>query len=204
MAASMSLVGVGRHSGLQQSFWTMVQWMATRYLGQFTNHLMDETDIAFNASQRTWGVSHTWQWWRIEIGAPSHTRQQWKCTPWCTSSANGRAIFASSWPSSSFEVVANKLLRGSCAYIPQGWRNGKWWTHRNAAQIPGFTISLCICNDTQSGRDRPKSYSCKPCSNYSEVLGIEWAAAGISTSCPARAKQSTTHMDTDYGSWWLW
>jgi len=40
-------------------------------------------------------------------------------------------------------------------------------------EFHGFTKSLCIHNHTQCGRDRPKSYSCKSCSNNSEILGIE-------------------------------
>ena len=75
--------------------------------------------------------------------------------------------------------------------------------HRNAAQIPGFTKSLSIHNHTQSGHDRPKSYSCKSSSNNAEILGIESAAAGMCMSSPAREKLSTTNMITEYRSWWL-
>ena len=35
------------------------------------------------------------------------------------------------------------------------------------------------------------------------ILGIEWAAAGICTSCPARAKPSTTPTVTECRSWCL-
>jgi hypothetical protein len=45
--------------------------------------------------------------------------------------------------------------------------------HRNAAQIPRFAKSLCVCNYTQSGWDRPKSHNSKACSNNSDVLGIK-------------------------------
>ena len=53
-------------------------------------------------------------------------------------------------------------------------------------------------NYTQSGWDRAKSHSNKPCGNNSEVLGIEWAAAGICTGCRTGAKQSSTHMAIEH------
>jgi len=55
------------------------------------------------------------------------------------------------------------------------------------SSIPGFMQSLCIVNNMQNGLDRLKSYCSKRCGNNSEVLGVEWAAAGISISCPVRA-----------------
>jgi len=101
-------------------------------------------------------------------------------------------------------VVANHVFCRSCGYIPCVCRHEQWWMHRYVAQIPGFTKSLCIHNHTQSGWDRPKSYSSKPCGNNSEVIGIDWAAVGICQSCPARSKQSTAHMVPEYWSWWIW
>jgi len=74
---------------------------------------------------------------------------------------------------------------------------------RNAAQIPKLLQSHLIRNDAQSGWDQPPSYCSKPCVNDSEVWDIECAAAGICTSCPVRANQSTTHMVSEYRSWWL-
>ena len=202
MAAGMFLVSFGRHRGTQWHFWTIVPWMATRYLGGFSHFPMAERDSSANACQRTCIVSRTWPGWWIKRGAPSGTRLKWKCTPRCTSTKGG-AILSSFWPSLSFEAVANRVFCGSCGYITHICRNGQWWTHRNAAQILGFTKSLCICNYTQSRRDWPKSYSSKPCSNNSEVLGIEWAVAGIWTSCLARANPSSTPMITEYRSRWL-
>jgi len=177
--------------------------MATRYLGGISNLPMAEGQILANACQGTCRVSWTWPRRRIKQDSASRREKQ-KCTAQCTSSTKVSPILSSFWPSSSFEVVANEVFCGWCGYIPHVCRNEQWWTHRNAAQIPGFTKSLYIHNHTHSGRDRPKSYSCKSCSNNSEILGIEWAAAGICTSCTARAKMSPTHMVTDYRSRWLW
>jgi hypothetical protein len=83
-------------------------------------------------------------------------------------------------------------------------QNGQRWAHRNAAQMLGFTKSLCLCNYTQSRRDRPQSHSSKPCSDNAEVQGIEWTAAGICTSCPTGAKQSSTQMAIELRTQWLW
>jgi len=171
MVASMFSVSVGRHGGLQWHFCRIVQWMATQHLGGFSDFPMAERDIAANASQWTCGVSVTWRRRCIRRDAPSR-RENWKCSPQCTPSTKGVAILSFSWPSSSFEVVANQVFCGSCGYIPHVCRNVQWWKHRNATQIPELTKSLCIHNHTQSRRDRPKSYSSKPCSNKSEVLGI--------------------------------
>jgi len=203
MAAGMSLVSFGRHRGSQPRFWTMVRWMATPYLGGFSNFPMAGRDIAADTCQTTSGVSRTWPGCWLQRGGPPRKIPKWKCAPQCTFTQSG-AILSSSWPSLSFELMANQVFCRSCGYIPHVCKNGQWWMLSNAAQIPGFTKSLCICNYTQSGRDRPKSYSSNRCSNISEVQGIEWAAAGIYTSCPARAKPSTTHMVTEYGPWWLW
>jgi len=82
--------------------------------------------------------------------------------------------------------------------------NGQQWAHRNAAQFPRFAKSLCVCNYSQSGRDRSQSDSSKPCGNNSEVLGIEWAAPGICTGCPSGAKQSSTPMAIEPWTQWLW
>jgi len=178
--------------------------MATPYWGGLSNFQMPERDIFTNACQQTCGVSWTWLRRQIKSGAPSGTRETWKCSPQCTSSTNGGAILSSSCPSSSLEVVANEVFCGSCGYIPHVCWNGQWWTHRNAAQIPEFTISIWIGNYTHSEQDRPISLSCIPCCNNSEVRGIERAVAGIGTSSPVRAKQTTTHMGAQVGSWWLW
>jgi len=70
--------------------------------------------------------------------------------------------------------------------------------NRNAAQIPGFTESLCCCNDAQHGQERPESHHCKPSSKDPEIVGIEWAAAGFYMSCLARAEQSTMHNVVEY------
>jgi len=167
----------------------MVQWMVTRYLSGFSNFQMAERDISANACQGTCGVSRTWPGQWIKRGASSGTRHKWKCTPQCTSCTKGCVILSSSGPSVLVEVVANEVFCESCGYIQHVCRNWKWWTHRNAAQISWFVKSLCIHCDTQSWRYQPKSYSGKPCSNHSELLGIEWAAAGICTSCPVRENQ---------------
>jgi len=170
--------------------------MASRYFGIIAYCLLAERDISANPCQRTCGVSQSWQGWLIKRRTLSGTRDTGKCSPQCTSSTRSGAIMSSSWLSSSFEVVVNRVFRGWCGYIPPVWRIGQWWTDRNAAQMPGFTQSLCIRNDTQNGRDRPEFYCKKPCSINSEVLGIEGAVAGMCTSCPVRSKQSTTNMVT--------
>ena len=99
--------------------------------------------------------------------------------------------------------MAYQVFCRSCGFIQQVCRTGQWWKHRKAAQIPGFTKSVCICNYTQCGWDRLKSYNSKLCGNNTEVLHIEWAAGGICMSCPAKANPSTTNMVTQYGSWRL-
>jgi len=167
------------------------QWYiekATWYPGGFANLPIAQRTVSANACQRTCGVSRTWPWQRIKTGAQSGTRQKWRCTPRCTSSSQGGAFLSSSWPCSLFEVVANQEFCGPCGYVPHVCRNGQWWTNRNAAYIPGFTKSLCICNNTQSRWDGPKSYCSDPCCYNSDDLGIEWATAGICTSCQAWAK----------------
>jgi len=158
----------------------MVGWMATWYFRGFAGIRMAERDNSANACQRTCVVSRTWQRRPIRIEVPSRTWETWKCSPQCTSSTKGGAIVSPSWQCSSIEVVSNQLFCRSCGYIPHVCRNGQWWIDRNSAQIPGFAQSLCICNDTQSGLGQTKSYCTKASSNYSEVLGIERAVAGIS------------------------
>ena len=204
MVACMFFVSIGRHRGSQWRVSTMVRWMATWYLGGFIHFPMAERDISANSCRQMCEVSRTWWRWPIKRATLSGTREIWKCSPQYTSSTKSSAILSSSWLSSSFEVVANQVFCKSCGYIPPVCRNGQWWTDINAALIPGFTQSLCICNHTKSGRDRPQSYCSKPWGNNSEVLAIERAAAGICTNCPVRAKQSTRHMVTEYRSWWLW
>jgi hypothetical protein len=105
-------------------------------------------------------------------------------------------------PSLSFEIVANWVFGGFCGYIPHIYSNGQWCIDRNEAKNPGFTQSHRMPNNTQSARDRAQSDCCKPYGNYWEVLAIECAVASNCTSCPVRAKQNTTHMVTEYRSWW--
>jgi len=149
-------------------------------------------------------VPRAWRRWRIKRGAPSRTTETWNCSPQCTSSTNGSSILSSSWPSLSFDVGANQVFCRVCGYIPHVCRNRQWWTYSNAAQFAGFTISISIGNYTHSGQDQPKSNNCKPCSNNSEVRGIERAAAGICTSSLVWAQLCTVHIVSEYGSCWLW
>jgi len=204
MVGSVFLVSVGRHRGLKWRLLIMVWWMCTQYLPGFSNFPTATRDISVNACQQTCEVSRTWPRRQINRGAPSESRKKWKCTPWHTTSRNGGASVSSRWRSLSYDEVANQALYGLFGYNPHVCRNGQWWMYRNATWIPGFTKSLIILKYTQSGQDRPKSYSSIQCSKSLEVQVIEWAVAGICTSCPAGAKQSTTHMVTGYGSWWLW
>jgi len=192
----MFLDSGGRHRGPERWFWAMAQWMATQWLGGISDSPMAERNIFAIPCQGTSRVSRTWPSQRIKRNAASR-RAKWQWTAQCTSSTRGSAILSSFWPSSSFEAVANKVFCGSGGYIPHLCQNGQSWTDSNAAQIPGFTKSHWIHNCTQSGWDRPKSYSGKSCSNNSEILGIAWAAAHNCPSCMARAKWSTTHMITD-------
>jgi len=69
MAASMDFSSAGRHWdwGLQQCFWTVVQWLATRYSGGLSNFPIVEGDISANTYQLTSGVSQTWPRQRINI-----------------------------------------------------------------------------------------------------------------------------------------
>ena len=64
--------------------------------------------------------------------------------------------------------------------------------------------SFWIRNYTPSGQDRPKCCSSWQFSNNSDIMGIEWAVAGICMKCLAGAKQCTTCMVAEYGSSWLW
>jgi len=84
-------------------------------------------------------------------GIPSRPRWIWKWNPQCSSPTKGGDVLSSFWQSSLFEVAANKVFCGLCGYIPHICRNGEWWTHRSAAQIPGFTIFIWRRNNTQSG-----------------------------------------------------
>jgi len=111
MPASMFLINVGRHGGSQRCFWTMARWMATRYLGGISDFPMAERDIFANVHQGTCRVSWTWPRQRIKRDAPSRWEKP-KCTAHCTSSTKSSAILSSSWPSSSFEVVANEAVCG--------------------------------------------------------------------------------------------
>jgi len=107
-------------------------------------------------------------------------------------------------PSSSFEVVAHKVFCRSFGCFLLVCRTGQWWAHRNAAQIQRFAKSHCVHIYTQSRWDRPKSHHSKPWGNNSDVLGIEWAAAGMCTGCPIGAKQSSTHLAIEHWKKWLW
>jgi len=120
----------------------------------------------------------------VERGALSCISETSTYTPRCISSTKG-AIFSSSCPSLSFEVVANQVSCASCGYSLHVCRNEQWWAHRNAAQIVEFTKSLCIRNYTPRGPERRISFSSTLHRNDSEVLGMDWAAAGIYMSCPA-------------------
>jgi len=204
MSACIIFSRIGRHRWLQQGFWAMVRWLGTRYLGGFPDCPMPERDISNTTCQRTCRVSWTWRRSPIKRGAPFGTKETRQCSPWCTSCTKSGAIVSSSGPSSSFEVVANEVVCRYCGYIPHECRNGQCWRDRNAVQIPGFTKSLCIHNDTEIGQDRPQSYTSKWCGNNSEVLGIERAVAEICTSCLAGAQPGTTYMFTEFRSLWLW
>jgi len=181
----------------------MVWWIASWHLGGFFDYSMPEKDISSNYCRWACGVFRTWPGWSIKSGAPSGAREQLQCTLQCTSSTKAIAIFSTSRASSWFEVVADQVSRRSCGYTPHVCWNGQCWTHRNAAQIPGFMKSVCIGNYTQSGWKRPKSYSCKRCIDNWAVQGMEYPAAGICMSSPARVKLSTSHIITERGSWKL-
>ena len=75
MAAGILLIGIGRHRGSEWRSWTMVQWMATRHLGGFSNCPMAERHNSANAWQRTCAVSQVWRRRSIKWGAPA---QAWK------------------------------------------------------------------------------------------------------------------------------
>jgi len=192
MVACMFSVSFGWHRGSQQCFWTMVRCMGTRYFVRFAKIPMAERDISANACQQTCRVSRTWQRRPIKRGASTRMREKWKYCPLRTSSTKSSAVLSSSWLGSSFEVVANEVFCRSCGCFPHVCRDGQWWTHWNAAQIPRFTQSLCIRNNTQSGRDLYISHCSTQCGNKSGFLCTEWGAAGICTSCPVTAQQSTT------------
>jgi len=151
LAACMFLVRAGRHQGSQPHFCIMVWWIATRYLSGFSNCLTAEWYNSATACQATGGVSQTWPGRRIKRGASFGRRQKWKFTPRCTFSTEDVANLCSSSASWWFEVVANQVFCRSCGYIPHVCRNEQWWRHRNAAQIPVFTKSICIHNHSQNG-----------------------------------------------------
>jgi len=157
----------------------MVRWMPTRFFGGFFDCLMAERHIAAHAYQRTCGASQNWWTQPNQRGTSSITREKWKCTPPCTSSTICHAILSTARPSLPFEVVANHVFCGSCGYIPHVCCNQQYWTPRKATQIPGFKKPLCIRHYTHSRWDRPKSFRCTLYSSNYEVLGIEWAVAGI-------------------------
>jgi len=204
MAAGMFLIGIGRHPGSEWRVWTKVPWMGTQYLGRFSDLPMAEMEISTNACQGTGGVSRTWRGQNIKSGTPACTWNLFLCLASCTSPSNAGAILSSARPRASFEVGAHKVFCGPFRYILHVCSNGHQWAHRNAAQTPTFAKSLCVCNYTQSGWDSPQSHSSKPCGDNSEVLGIEWAAAGNCTGRPNGAKQSSTKMAIVHRTQWLW
>ena len=163
----MFLNGIRRHRGLERCFWTIVRWMATPYFGGFSNLLMAERDISAKAYQRICRVSRTWRRRRIQWCASVHTWMSSKHLASCTSTSKGRSTSSSARPGLSLEVVAHKVICGSFGYFLHVCKNGQWRVHRNAAQIPRFTKSLCVCYYTQSGWDRPQSHSSKPCGENS-------------------------------------
>jgi len=124
VAASMSSVSVGRHWQLQHYFSTIGQCMAIWHLQYMSEFPFAERDISANVHQRTCRVFRIW--WRLCI--KRHTaprREKWKCTPHCTSYTESGTTFSSSWPSSSYEVVANLVFCESYGYFPHVCRNGQ-------------------------------------------------------------------------------
>jgi len=204
MAAGIVFIGIGRHRRMEWHFRTMIRWVATQYLGEFSDVLMAGRHISANAYPWTCGESQTW--WRrsIEWGTPAWACKYYKRLASFTSSWNGPAIFSSGRPCLSFEVVAHKTFHGSFGYFLHESGNGQRWALRNTAQIRKFAKSLCVCNYTQSGWDRLQSHSTKPCSDSSEVLGIEWFARGICMGCPTGATLRSTHMAIEHWTQWLW
>ena len=97
-------------------------------IGGLSNFLMGERDISANACQWICGVSWTWPGQQIKRGAACITREKWIYIPWYTST-NGDAILSSSWPSLSFEVVANLVFYWSCEYFPNIYSIGQWWSN---------------------------------------------------------------------------
>jgi len=102
----------------------------------------------------------------------------------CTFSSTCGANMPYSRPSSSYVVVARKVVCRSLGYFPRVRGNGQRWAHRNAAHSRRFSKSLCVRNSSQSGWGRPKSHCSKPGGSNLEVQGIEWAAPGLCTGCP--------------------
>jgi len=204
IAASMCFVGVGRHRGLQQRCWTIVQWMPTRYLGGLADFPMAERDISANACQRTCRVSRTWRRQRNKWATLSGTCESWKC---------------SSSASPSQKAVLFCPLPGRVHHLK--W----WWTKYFADHVDIFDMYAEMGNDERTEMKLELKDSPDPSvfvttpkvgrtglnlitGNHAlitqKVLGIEQAVAGTCTSRQVRAKQSTTHMVTEYGSWLLW
>jgi len=182
----------------------MQWWMATRYLGGFSAFPTAARHISANAFQRICGVSRAWQRWSINWGSHAHTWKSSMLLALCTFFSKGGAILSYARRSSSIEVVAHKAFCRQLGYILYVSGNGQQWVNRYAAQIPRFAKSLCVGNYTQSGWNRPQCHSSKPCGYNSEVLSIEWAAAGIYAGCPTGAKHRFTHMATEHWTHKLW
>jgi len=79
LVVNMFFISVGRDGESQQHLWTMVWWMATRYLGGFFDFIIAERDISDNAFQQTCSVSHPWRIQWVTRGTPSRTSEAWKC-----------------------------------------------------------------------------------------------------------------------------
>ena len=121
-------------------------------------------DISANAWSPISSESQQWLRRHITRHAPSRTRATCKCSPYCTSSTKSGTILFSSWPGSSFEVVANKVFCSSCGYISHVCGNGQQWTLRNAAQ----TSAKC-----KSGRKPHTNISDTPVAHTSACKYIQ-------------------------------
>jgi len=69
--AGMCLIGIGNHQGSEWRFWSMVQWMATRYLGGFSDFPMTESVISANPCPQICTVRPIWQRESIKWGTPA-------------------------------------------------------------------------------------------------------------------------------------
>jgi hypothetical protein len=83
-AAGIALFGIVPIRSLEQRFWTMVEWMATRYLGGFCDLPIHQRQCEPNECKCSCAVFWTWQRRSIKLGTPTWNSHSIKSNTSCT------------------------------------------------------------------------------------------------------------------------